>query len=125
MAAHNELGKKGEKLAVEFLLKGGYIIVARNFIYQNAEIDIIARKDNTLAIIEVKTRTTPDFGNPREFVKAKQIQNLINAVDHFVTDHDLDVEVRYDIVAIINSKAGTRLEHLKDAFLHFEQKNII
>lgn len=124
MAAHNELGKNGEKLAVEFLLKKGYKIVARNFIYQKAEVDIIARKDNTLAIIEVKTRSTPDFGNPQEFVKAKQIQNLVKAVNYFVTDHDLEVEVRFDIVAIIKNKAGTRLEHLEDAFLHFGQKNI-
>lgn len=120
MAAHNELGKKGEDLAVEFLLKNGYEIVARNFIYQKAEVDIIARKDNVLAIVEVKTRSTPDFGNPQEFLKARQIQRLVKAVDHFVNDHDLDVEVRFDIVAIIKNQSGTRLEHLEDAFLHFE-----
>jgi putative endonuclease len=125
MAAHNELGKNGENLAVEFLLKKGYEIVSRNFIYQKAEVDIIARKGSTLAIIEVKTRSTPDFGNPQEFVKAKQIQNLVKAVDHFVDEHDLDVEVRFDIVAIIKNKAGTRLEHLEDAFLHFGQKSMI
>lgn len=120
MAAHNELGKLGEDLAVEFLLQNGYTIVARNFIYQKAEVDIIARKDNTLAIIEVKTRSTPDFGNPQEFLKARQIQRLVKAVDHFVTDHDMEVEVRFDIVAIIKNQAGTRLEHIEDAFLHFE-----
>lgn len=120
MASHNELGKLGEDLAVEYLLKKGYKIVARNFIYHKAEVDIMARKDNTLAIIEVKTRSTPDFGNPQEFLKAKQIQRLIKAVDHFVTAHDMDVEVRFDIVAIIKNKAGTRLDHIEDAFLHFE-----
>jgi len=125
MAEHNELGKKGEKLAVEFLLKKGYTIVSRNFVYQKAEVDIIASKGNTLAIIEVKTRSTPDFGDPQEFVKAKQIQNLVKAVDHFVDEHNLDVEVRFDIVAIIKNKAGIRLEHLEDAFLHFGQKSII
>ena len=125
MAAHNELGKKGEELAVEFLLKKGYKIVSRNFKFQKTEVDIIARKGKTLAIIEVKTRSTPDFGDPQEFVKAKQIQNLVKAVDYFVDEHDLDVDVRFDIVAIIKNKAGTRLEHLEDAFLHFGQKSII
>lgn len=120
MAAHNELGKVGEELAVKFLIQEGYAIVARNFTFQKAEVDIIARKDNILAIIEVKTRSTPDFGNPQEFVKARQIQRLVKAVDHFVTDHGMDVEVRFDIVAIIKNKAGTRLEHLEDAFLHIE-----
>ena len=117
MAAHNELGKLGEDLAVDYLLKKGYKIVARNFTFQKAEVDIIARKDNVLAIIEVKTRSTPDFGNPQEFVKARQIQRLVKAVDHFVTDHELDVDVRFDIVAIIQNKAGTKVEHLKHAFL--------
>ncbi|UJH90458.1 YraN family protein [Antarcticibacterium sp. 1MA-6-2] len=120
MAAHNELGKKGEDLAVEFLLKKGYEIVARNFIYQKAEVDIIARKDSILAIVEVKTRSTPDFGNPQEFLKGRQIQRLVKAVDHFVTANEMDVEVRFDIVAIIKNKSGTRLEHLEDAFLHFD-----
>lgn len=120
MAAHNELGKLGEDLAIEFLLQKGYTIVARNFVYQKAEVDIIARIDNILAIIEVKTRSTPDFGNPQEFLKARQIQRLIKAVDHFVTDHDMDVEVRFDIVAIIRNQLGTKLDHIEDAFLHFE-----
>ena len=119
MAAHNELGKKGEELAVEYLLKKGYKIVARNFTFQKAEVDIIARKDNVLAIIEVKTRSTPDFGDPQEFVKGRPIQRLVKAVDHFVNEHDMEVEVRFDIVAIIQNKAGTRLEHLEDAFVHF------
>lgn len=119
MAAHNELGKKGEDLAVEYLLKKGYKIVARNFTFQKAEVDIIARKDNILAIIEVKTRSTPDFGDPQEFVKNRQIHRLVTAVDHFVNDHDMDVEVRFDIVAIIKNNSGMRLEHLEDAFVHF------
>ncbi len=117
MAAHNELGKIGEDLAVDYLEKKGYKIVARNFTYQKAEVDIIARKDNILAIVEVKTRSTPDFGNPQEFVKARQIQRLVKAVDQFVTDHEMDVDVRFDIVAIIKNKAGTKVEHIKDAFL--------
>lgn len=119
MAQHNELGKRGEEMAVAHLLATGYEIVARNFIYQKAEVDIIARKDNILAVVEVKTRSTPDFGDPQDFVKKKQINQLVKAIDYFVNEHNLDVEVRFDIIAIIKNKAGTRLEHLEDAFLHF------
>ncbi|CAN5271847.1 YraN family protein [soil metagenome] len=119
MAAHNDLGKKGEDLAIEFLLKKGYKIVARNFTFQKSEVDIIARKNNVLAIIEVKTRSTSDFGNPQEFLKGRQIQRLVKAVDYFVTEHNMDVEVRFDIIAIIKNKSGSRLEHLEDAFVHF------
>ena len=48
MANHNELGRKGEELAVDFLLKKGYEIIARNYIYQKAEVDIIAKKGGVL-----------------------------------------------------------------------------
>lgn len=119
MAQHNELGKKGEEMAAAHLVATGYEIVARNFMYQKAEVDIIARKDNILAVVEVKTRSTPDFGDPQDFVKKKQINQLVKAIDYFVNEHNLDMEVRFDIIAIIKNKAGTRLEHLEDAFLHF------
>lgn len=119
MAQHNELGKKGEQLAVDFLLKNNYDIVERNYRFEKAEVDIIAKKGDILAIIEVKTRSTANFGNPQDFVKPKQIKNLVKAVDEYVTVNDLDVEVRFDIIAIVKEKAGYNIEHLEDAFYHF------
>lgn len=119
MAQHNELGKKGEQLAVDFLQKKGYEILERNYRYQKAEIDIIARLNDTLCAVEVKTRSTPDFGNPQDFVKPKQIQQLVKAIDFYVIENDLDVEVRFDIVAIIKNKLGTKIEFFENAFLHF------
>ncbi|MGV6830402.1 MAG: YraN family protein [bacterium] len=119
MASHNELGKKGEELAIEFLQKKNYSIVARNYRFDKAEVDIIAQKEDILAIIEVKTRSSKDFGNPEEFVKPKQIKNLIKAVDEYVITQDLDVEVRFDIIAITKENGLFDIEHLKNAFYHF------
>ncbi len=119
MAKHNELGKKGEQLAVDFLLKKGYDIMERNYRFDKAEVDIIARQKDTLAIIEVKTRSTADFGNPQDFVKPKQIQRLVKAVDEYVNVNDLDVEVRFDIIAIVKQDKAFNIEHLEDAFYHF------
>ncbi len=119
MAEHNALGKKGEKMATDFLIEKGYEILERNYRYLKHEVDIIARKENIVVAIEVKTRSTPEFGNPQDFVKPKQIQSLVKAVDHYITDNDLDVEVRFDIIAIIENKLGVRMEHLEDAFYHF------
>lgn len=119
MAKHNELGKKGEQLAVDFLLKNNYDIVERNYRFDKAEVDIIARKEDILAIIEVKTRSTTDFGDPQDFVKPKQIQRLVKAVDEYVTINDLDVEVRFDIIAIVKEGKGFKIEHLENAFYHF------
>lgn len=119
MAQHNELGKKGEELAVDFLLKNGYDVIERNYVFQKAEVDIIAQKKDILAVVEVKTRSTIDFGNPQDFVKPKQIKNLVKAIDEYVTVNDLDVEVRFDIIAIVKEKGGFKIEHLENAFYHF------
>jgi putative endonuclease len=119
MAEHNKLGNEGEDLAVELLQKKGYEILAKNYRFQKAEVDIIALKDKTLVAVEVKTRSTPDFGDPQEFLKQAQIKRLVEAVDHFVNSKDLDYEVRFDFIGVIKNKLGTRLEHIEDAFLHF------
>ena len=119
MAQHNLLGKKGEDLAVAFLIKKGYAILERNYRYQKAEVDILAKKDQTLAVIEVKTRSTTDFGNPQDFVKPKQIERLVNAVDAYITSNLLDLEVRFDIIAIVRSGDKYDIEHLENAFYHF------
>ena len=119
MAEHNELGKLGEEMAVEFLQKEGYAILETNWTFQKAEIDIIAKKGDIVAIIEVKTRSSLDFGSPQDFVKPKKIQLLIKAVDAFVNERNLDIEVRFDIIAIHKEGKSFVIEHLIDAFYHF------
>ena len=119
MAEHNELGKQGEELAVDFLQINGYEILETNWTFQKAEIDIIAKKENTLAIVEVKTRSSLDFGLPQDFVKPKKIQLLVKAVNEYVLSNDLDVEVRFDIIAIHKEGQEFKIEHLEDAFYHF------
>lgn len=119
MAEHNDLGKLGEELAVDFLEKNGYEILETNWVFDKAEIDIIAQKDNILAVIEVKTRSSIDFGLPQDFVKPKKIQLLLKAVNEFVIQHDLDVEVRFDIVAIHKEKTDFVIEHIEEAFYYF------
>lgn len=119
MAQHNELGKLGEEMAVDFLSKNGYKIVQRNYRYLKAEIDIIAKKDNTLIAVEVKTRSSDYFENPQDAVNPKKIKLLVSAMDNFVTENDLDVEVRFDIVSILKQKNDFNIEHIEDAFLFF------
>jgi len=118
MAEHNELGKKGEELAIKFLIDKGYKILEKNYRYLKAEVDIIAQKEKILAVVEVKTRSSDYFGNPQDFVNPKKIKLLLSAIDYYVNEKDLDVEVRFDIIAIIHQKI-IKIEHLEDAFLHF------
>lgn len=119
MAQHNELGKLGEEMAADFLRKDRYEILETNWVFQKAEIDIIAQKGNVLAVVEVKTRSSTDFGLPQDFVKPKKIQLLVKAVNEYVVANDLDVEVRFDIVAISKEDNHFKIEHLQDAFFHF------
>ena len=119
MAIHNDLGKKGEVLAVNYLQKKGYHILDLNWRFKKAEIDIIALKEGVLAAIEVKTRSSDYFGNPQDFVNSKKINLLVEAVDEYVISKNLDVEVRFDIVAILKKNESFEIVHLKDAFYHF------
>ena len=119
MAEHNELGKFGEEMAVAYLQKEGYEILETNWTFQKAEIDIIAQKENVLAIIEVKTRSSIDFGLPQDFVKPKKIQLLVKAVNEYVLRNDIDLNVRFDIIAINKENNEYKIEHLMDAFYIF------
>jgi putative endonuclease len=119
MAGHNELGKLGEELAVDYLQKNGYRILQTNFVFQKAEIDIIAQKENTLAIVEVKTRSTTDFGMPQEFVNPKKIQLLVKAVNEYILQNDIDADARFDIISVHKEGKDFIIEHLEDAFYYF------
>ncbi|WP_396142595.1 YraN family protein [Flavobacterium sp.] len=119
MAEHNDLGKLGEELAVDYLEKNGYEILETNWTFQKAEVDIIAKKDAILAVIEVKTRSSLDYGLPQDFVKPKKIQLLVKAINEYVTQNDIDVDVRFDIMAIHKENNEFILEHIEDAFHYF------
>lgn len=119
MADHNELGKQGEQFAVDFLQNNGYEILETNWVYQKAEVDIIAKKENILAIVEVKTRSSIAFGLPQDFVKPKKVKLLVKAVDAYIQNNNLDLEVRFDIIAIHKNATNLSIEHLEDAFHYF------
>ncbi|MCG2610251.1 YraN family protein [Flavobacterium sp. SM15] len=119
MAKHNDLGKLGEDLAVNYLRDQGYDILERNWVFQKAEIDIIAQKNEALIIVEVKTRSNLEFGNPQDFVNPKKIKLLVKAVNEYVTLNDLDCNTRFDIIAIKKDATKYEIEHLQDAFYYF------
>ncbi|MBT8312851.1 MAG: YraN family protein [Maribacter sp.] len=119
MGRHNEFGKEGEQTAVDYLIKKGYIIKYRNFRYLKSEIDIIAQKDDILAIIEVRSRSTGFIENIAETITKKKISLLVLGADHYVTENNLDVEVRFDVITILKNPKVLEIEHLENAFYHF------
>lgn len=119
MSEHFELGKKGEQIAVDYLIKKGYKILERNWRFQKAEIDIIATKQKKIISIEVKTRSSKYFGNPQDFVSSKKIKLMVFAMNEYVLMKNLEEEVRFDIVTVIKNRTSYDIKHFKDAFLYF------
>lgn len=119
MAQHNEVGKKGEVAAEQYLVNQGYTILEKNWYYNKAEVDIIAQHRNTLVVVEVKTRSSLDFGAPQNFVTPKKIKLLVNAIDHYINENNLNLDIRFDIIAVHHANNHYSVEHIPDAFLFF------
>jgi|AntAceMinimDraft_17_1070374.scaffolds.fasta_scaffold05839_6 putative endonuclease len=116
MSEHNELGKKGEEIAREYLQKKRYKIIANNWRFGKDEIDIIATKNNFLIIVEVKTRRTNYFGEPETAVTQKKQKFLIRATQAYIKQNNVNTETRFDIIAITVVSGKYRINHIKDAF---------
>ncbi len=112
-----EKGKYGESIAASFLQKQGYRILAKNRRYGHKEIDIIAKDNETIVIVEVKLRYTDFFGFPEQAVNKRKQKLLIEAADAYITENNLNNDVRYDVVAIVFENNKKRLLHIKDAFI--------
>ena len=116
MAISHELGKEGEEMACRHLQEKGYQILAQNWRFGRAEIDIIAQTDDTIVFVEVKTRETAIFGDPAQAVTKSKQSQIIKAAHQYLLEKDVDVEARFDIVAIIINQYRRDLEHIEDAF---------
>lgn len=119
MAKHNELGKKGEDVAVDYLQKRGYVIVERNWTFHGYEIDIIAEYEDLLVFVEVKTRATKNWGNPEEAVSERRMRRMVESAGYYIDSHDIDKQVRFDIIGIVWGGGNFDIEHFEDAFYSF------
>lgn len=113
-----ELGKSGEEAALRYLKNKKFRIIKRNFRFFRGEIDIIAYDAKTLVFMEVKTRSSKDFGLPEESVtpsKQRQIKKIARA---FLAKNNLQVvECRFDVISLSYDKnEGYSINHIKDAF---------
>lgn len=121
MAEHNDFGNLAEDLAVEYLEKKNYRIIARNFRYQKAEIDIVAEFDDLIVVAEVKARSYNTLIEPQEAVTKKKIKSIVMCTDFFMQDRTIDKEVRFDIITVLPDEKGVlQLTHIQDAFQSFD-----
>jgi putative endonuclease len=116
MAGHNELGKKGEQIAFEFLEDKGYKILSRNYKFRKSEIDIVAEFGGKLVIVEVKTRSSTFMAGPHETVTMKKQKEIIRAANAYIEEVGWTGETQFDIVSIVTNSTFTDIDHMKDAF---------
>jgi putative endonuclease len=118
MAAHNELGKWGEDLAADYLQRKGYTIIERDWKSGKRDLDIIAQDGNVIVFVEVKTRRNRLYGEPEESVDYHKLQNLQQAISHYVKFKHIRQEIRFDIISIVGTvETDPDIQHIQDVTL--------
>lgn len=119
MAAHNDLGRWGEEVAVAHLAHEGYIIKERDWRSGKRDLDIVALTPDglTLVVVEVKTRSSADDEDPLLAVNDEKIRNLAIATRAYIRDFTFDKEIRFDIITVVGrNETNCTVEHITDAF---------
>lgn len=112
-----DIGRQGEEDAVGLLKKNRYKILVRNYRTKLGEIDIIAQDKDTVCFIEVKTRGSDRFGLPLEAISKNKQNQIVKVALEFLNKHNLLAQkARFDIVSVINSRSGSKLDLIKNAF---------
>lgn len=108
-------GRLGEELAVEYLKKKGLKILHTNWqIHNQGEIDIIAEQKDTIIFIEVKTRTSLNFGYPLESINNKKLEQLKKTALLFLSQNKKHYDnIRFDAVSIL-LKPEIKIYHLEN-----------
>jgi putative endonuclease len=116
MSTNRNIGKKGEKIALDYLIHEGYEIIEQNWTIGHKEIDIIAKKDGCYIFIEVKTRKSIRQGMPEESISQSKIRSVTEAARIFLYDK-IYKDVRFDVIAIyLPEESPMDFLHIKDAF---------
>jgi putative endonuclease len=112
------IGKRGEELARKYFRKKGYTIVDCNFRSRHGEIDLVLRKNRAFRFVEVKFRSTTEFGLPQESVVKHKQQRIRNTTLLWLKRRrfSLDSEIHFDVLAISGEAGHLTYEYIEDAF---------
>lgn len=112
-----QFGQRGEELAVTLLRKRGYKVIERNFRTRNGEVDIIARHKGRIVFVEVKTRRSARYGDPK-FAVTPQKQRKISmvALEYLKKHHLMQAPARFDVVTVQSADAEETVEIIPNAF---------
>ncbi|SRR5690606_12705452 len=109
-----ETGGIGENLAAEYLVAKGFEVVARNYRWKKAEIDLIVKRDKWLIFVEVKTRSSNAWGEPESFVSDLQRRLIYSAAEEYIYNTNWLGNIRFDIVSV-KTCTPPEIVHFEDA----------
>jgi putative endonuclease len=110
-----QTGKLGERLALEYLQKEGYTIATTNWHCAEGEIDIVAQKNGETIFVEVRAKSSSEFGTPAESVTRRKQEKLIATAERYISETAESGEWRIDFIGIEFTSSGSRLEHIPNA----------
>ncbi|MGV3540497.1 MAG: YraN family protein [Rufibacter sp.] len=116
MGHNTHIGQQGEAAAEAFLQQRGFQILARNYRYKRAEVDLIAAQEKLLVLVEVKTRSSHSYGFPEEAISQRKEEMLHLAANHYIEQTDWQHEVRFDVISILWRNGKPEILHIEDAF---------
>ena len=116
MAQHNELGKLGEQMAREYLVKKGYTILSTNYRFKKNELDIVGKIGNEIVVVEVKTRNSDYLADPSLMVPKSKQKGIIAATNAYIQENEIDAECRFDVITVLINNEKRSIEHIEDAF---------
>jgi putative endonuclease len=116
-----EIGKDGEHAAALFLQSKGYIILARNYRFRKAEVDIIAEHEGHLIFIEVRSKKNAAFGFPEQTISSKKEELYLQAAEHYMEKNPSALKLRFDLISIINNTSGIEIKHFEDVDFEGEE----
>jgi putative endonuclease len=112
-----QFGKKSENLAVWYLKKNGYKIIEQNYRTPLGEIDVIAKENKTIVFVEVKSRQSIRYGNPKWAVTPKKQRKIsMVALQYLKSTRQMDARARFDVVAVTSNRDQPQIEIVKNAF---------
>lgn len=110
-SSRQKIGKQGEDLAAQYLEEQGWQILERNRKFKGAEIDIIALDRDIIVFVEVRTRTTDDWGTALESITEKKLSSLRSGVVQWLLDQNEYFKARIDAVTVKISNGQVELQH--------------
>ncbi|MDR1347319.1 MAG: YraN family protein [Prevotellaceae bacterium] len=116
MSVTQNIGNKGEIIAQNYLLQNGFKILHTNWRFGYKELDIVATKGSRLHIIEVKTRTSLFWENPKDAVVFRKQKNIIDAADAYISKYNINMDACFDVISIVLTGETPEIEYIPEAF---------